>query len=483
MRIGVSIFATLSLVAFMAVVVPGAEALRDPGPAHIERTGDRAIGASIAHPAGLSVEREPYTYDGTYGYTLWRPESGEAHDHGGTPEVRVALAYDLEPSRIEVKVQETIAYYRGDELPVGQSAVSVGAEGHRGVAVGPIPGSTPSTEVYVPVNGRVYLINVYAEAPGEEGLDADDKELLSGVRFSPPNETIRSLGLPRANASEALYPSAAEARAVALHADAKAPPGAAPQASADESEEPSSSRAARGKGAERRIAEGCWRADPDFFVQTQHGYKANDARGDNIPTGWSPVGLPNFWGQYTHGNLGYGRCTKPYYTNDKFAVDYPLNKWDYVFSPFACGRVTHAGRNRTHADYGIFVSIKACNGKYVNLTGHLVAIKAGLRRGDRVTRDTVIGYAGRTGGSVPVGRVHIHTAFYRNPKANPDGSPYGGAGLQVVRNHYVGTAAKRRDMSVPRLVSSRVYQYAKIKPKKAFCREGIRCGERYKVSN
>jgi hypothetical protein len=26
-----------------------------------------------------------------------------------------------------------------------------------------IPGSTPSTEVYVPVNGRVYRINVYGE--------------------------------------------------------------------------------------------------------------------------------------------------------------------------------------------------------------------------------------------------------------------------------------------------------------------------------
>lgn len=483
MRIGVSIFATLSLVAFMAVVVPGAGALRDPGQAQIERTGDGAVGASVAHPAGWSVEREPYTYDDTYGYTLWRPESAEAHDHGGTPALRVALAYDLEPSRIEGKVQEILDYYRGDGLPVGRSAVNVGAEGHPGVAVGPIPGSTASTEVYVPVNGRVYLINVYAEAQGEEGLDAEDKELLSGVRFSPPGETVRSLGLPRANAPEALYPSAAEARAVALHADAKVPPGLAPQESAEGSEETFSSRAARGKGAEKRIAEGCWRADPDFFVQTQHGYKANGARRDNIPTGWSPIGIPNFWGQYTHGNLGYGRCTKRYYTNDKFAVDYPLNKWDAVFSPFSCGRVTHAGRNRTHADYGIFVSIKACNGKYENLTGHLVSVKAGLKRGDKVGRNTVIGYAGRTGGSVPVGRVHIHTAFYRNPKHNPDGSPYGGAGLQVVRNHYVGTAAREKNLSVPRLRSSRVYQYAKIRPKKAFCREGIKCGERYRVSN
>ncbi|MDQ4127375.1 MAG: M23 family metallopeptidase [Actinomycetota bacterium] len=483
MRTKVSVFATLWLVALMAAVGSGAgaEVPKDSSPAQIQRTEGDLVGASIVHPAKWLVEREPYTYDGTYGYTLWRPESGGAHDHGGTPAVRVALAYELEPSQIEGQVQEILAYYE-DELPVGRSTVSVGVEGHRGVAVGPIPGSTPSTEVYVPVNGRVYRINLYAEKSGEEGLDADDEELLAGVRFDPPTRTVRSLALPEANAPEALYPSAAEARAIRLHADAKAPPGGAPDSSADESESLLSSRASGG-GDEQRIAEGCWRADPQFFVQTQHGYKANAARGDNIPTGWSPIGIPNFWGQYTHGNFGYGRCTKPNYTNDKFAVDYPLNKWDYVFSPFACGRVTHAGRNRTHADYGIFVSIKACNGKYVNLTGHLAALRNRLNKGDRVTRDTVIGYAGKTGGSVPVGRVHIHTAFYRNPQVNRDGSPYGGAGLQIVRNHYVGTAAKKKGIRVPRLASARVYEYAKIKPKSAFCREGIRCGERYNVSN
>jgi hypothetical protein len=470
----------------MVVLGPGAgaEAPEHSSPARIERTEGEAVGASIAHPAKWFVEREPYAYDDTHGYTLWRPESGEAHDHGGTPAVRVALAHGFGPSRIEREVRETLVYYEG-ELPVGRTVVSVGAEGRRGVAVGPIPGSTPSTEVYVPVNGRVYLINVYAEGPGEEGLDADDRELLSGVRFDPPSRTVRSLALPGANSPEALYPSAAEARAVGLHADAKAPPGtAAPEESTDGSQDTFSSRAGAGSGDEARIAEGCWRADPDFFVQTQHGYKANSDPDDNIPTGWSLIGLPNFWGQYTHGNLGYGRCTEPYYTNDKFAVDYPLNEWDYVFSPFSCGRVTYAGRNRTHADYGIFVSIKACNGKYVNLTGHLVALRDSLNKGDKVTRDTVIGYAGNTGGgSIPVGRVHVHTAFYRNPKENPDDSPYGGAGLKVVRNHYVGTAAKKRDISISRLASSRVYDYAKVPPRNTYCREGISCGESYRVSN
>lgn len=480
MRTGLYVCAILWLAALMAVVGSdaNAEAQEGTGTGRVERTQGDVVGASVAHPARWSVEREPYTYDDTYGFTLWRPASGEAHDHGGTPAVRVALARDLEPSQVEREIRETLAYYRG-ELPVGRTAVSVGADGYRGVAVGPIPGSTPSTEVYVPVNGRVYLINVYAEALGEEGLDAGDKELLEGVRFEPPSRAIRSLGLPGANAPEALYPSAEEARAVGLAEDGKflgddtLPPDVSQEVSRDGSVERG------GRGGERRIAEGCWRADPRFYVQTQHGYGANRDRRDGIPTGWSQIGIPNFWGQYTHGNFGYGRCNERFYANDKFAVDYPLNQWDYVFSPFSCGRVTFAGRNRTHADYGKFVSIKSCNGKYVNLTAHLTAVKRGLRKGDKVTRNTVIGYAGKTGGSVPVGRVHIHTAFYRNPQANPDGSPYGGAGLQIVRTLYVGTAARKNGFRV----SSHVYDYADVKPRGGYCRENVRCGERRKISN
>ena len=486
MRVKLLVFVTLCLVAVM-VVVPGAgvEAQQAPGPPAVERTEGGVVGASVAHPAKWTVEREEFTFDDTYGFTLWRPDTAEAHDHGGTPALRVALAYDLEPGQIEAQVRETLAYY--DRLPVERQTVSVAEKGYRGVAVGPIPGSTPSTEVYVPVNGRVYRINVYAEEPGEEGLGAGDRRLLSGVRFESPSRAVRSLELPKANSPEALYPSGEDARAVALRDDGKTPPDAAEAPLGSEALGPESLRSATPRaGGEARIAEGCWRADPTFYVQTQHGYGANSAAGDgpggaNIPTGWSMIGYPNYWGQYTHGNLGYGRCVEPYYANDKFAVDYPLNRYDYVFSPFNCGRVTYAGRNQTHADYGIFVSIRGCNGKYVNLTAHLQALRNGLSKGDRVTRDTVIGYAGDTGGgTISVGPVHIHQAFYRYPRENPDGSPYGGAGLQVVRHRYVGTAASRAGITV----SSHLYSYATPRPNyRAYCREGIVCGEGYKISN
>ena len=292
-----------------------------------------------------------------------------------------------------------------------------------------------------------------------------------------------ALGLPKANSPEELYLSGAEAQAVQRQDDGKVTADLATRDSVDDVPPVTATRTTTKAGGEARITGGCWRADPGFFVQTQHGYGANASGGDGIPTGWTQIGNPNFWGQYTHGNLGYGRCTEPYYANDKFAVDYPLNRNNYVFSPFKCGRVTYAGRNRTHADYGIFVSIRACNGKYVNLSAHLNALGVNggerLRKGDEVTRNTVIGYAGDTGGSIPVGRVHVHAAFYRYPKANPDGSPYGGAGLQVTRNHYVGTSARRRGFKV----ASHVYDYAKVTPRKVACREGIRCGEGYLVSN
>jgi murein DD-endopeptidase MepM/ murein hydrolase activator NlpD len=398
-------------------LVSSAEALEN-STVPIEKTKGAVIGASISHPTKWFVEREHYTYDQTYGFTLWRPDPGADHGHGGTPAVRVALAYDLRPGQIEDVIHEKLAAY--SDIHLTREEVNVGDKRHKGIAIGPIPGSTPSTEVYVGVNGRVYQIDVYAEA-----LGADGKKLLSNLRFEPPSRPVSSLGLPDANAPEKLYragdPGLAERERTA-HEVATGKEATYQAASL---------------GRERRIAEGCWQADPDFFFQTQLGSRANANPNDSIRTGWTVVGRPNYWDEYTHGRLGYGRCDRQHYTNDKFAVDYPLDGGDVVFSPFKSGTVTFAGRNITHKDYGIFVSIRAAGGKYVNLSGHLSGLARGIRKGAKVDRHTVIGFAGNTGGGdIPVGRVHLHQAFYRYPTYTPDGAPYGGAGLKVVRYHY-----------------------------------------------
>jgi murein DD-endopeptidase MepM/ murein hydrolase activator NlpD len=409
--------ATIILLTITSNLVSSAEATEE-STGSPEITEGKVVGASIAHPTKWFVERERYTYDQTYGFTLWRQPSGAPHDHGGSPAVRVALAYGARPGQIEAIVHEKLAAY--PDLSMAREEVSVGESGRKGVAVGPIPGSTPSTEIYVPVNGRVYQINVYGKTFGSGA-----KELLSTVRFELPSRSVSSLGLPAANAPETLYgagdPELAE-RQRAVHEGA--------------SEEEVIFEAAA-LSAETRIAEGCWQADPDFFFQTQHGSWANANPDDNIATGWTIVGRPNYWDEYTHGRLGYGRCDRRYYTNDKFAVDYPLDRGDAIFSPFRSGTVTFAGRNITHKDYGILVSIRAGNGKYVNLSGHLSGLARGIKRGAKVDRHTVIGFAGSTGGGdVPVGPVHLHQAYYRYPSYNSDGSPYGGAGLQVIRHHY-----------------------------------------------
>lgn len=434
----------------MAVVVgselPGASAERDrPGKGAVmramQRTGDAAVGASIVHPERLEVERERYTYDGTYGYTLWMPDPKD-NVEGGDPQVRVALALDLKPGQIKARIRERIAQNPGVEMK--RESVRVGEKKLKGVGVGPIPGSTPSTEVYVAEKGRVYQINVYGEKLDEEG-----NKLLSGLRFEGPSRSAAALGLKDGKKAETHQgqggtpPSEGERKA---RRDTAAKVAAEPPA--EDRASPSGptfrTMAATPIYAEYQINEGCWRADSRTYFQTQHGWGANASTSDGIPTGFSLVGRPNFWGQYTHGSLGYGRCASTYYTNDKYAVDYPLNRGNPIFSPFKSGTVTFAGRNYSHKNYGIFVVIRNSNNKYVSVSAHMSGLASGIKRGAVVNADTILGYAGNSGApNIPVGEVHVHQAFYRYPRFKTDGSPYGGRGLQAVYHRYVGRPGVR----------------------------------------
>ena len=443
----------LLLAVCMAVVVgaqiPGAsrEEGRDAAAGREVRSALEEVGASVSHPDKWVVERERFAYDGTHGYTLLSPEASpkDAHDHPGTPEVRVALAYGLDPDGIDERIRERIAEHPGLELERGN--VPVGEKKLEGKAVGPIPGSTPSTEVYVPVDGQVYQVNVYGEKLDEKG-----KKLLSSLRFAPNSPSASSAPvLPDGEKAETHYakgktgPSKKEMEDRTKAAEAAAEKMAA-KARGGGQFYTMSTRAAAGVPVygEYQVAEGCFRADSRTYFQIQHGYGANrriddDYPYENIPKGYTYIGKPNYWGEYSHGSLGYGRCASTYYVNDKFAVDYPLNRGDYVFSPFSGGTVVFAGSTYSHKDYGIFVVIRNSNGKYVSMSAHLNSIAPGIVRGKAVNAGTVIGYAGGTAyGSIPTGYPHLHQAFYRYPALNASGAPYGGRGLEAVYHHYTG---------------------------------------------
>lgn len=452
---------------------PSAEAQRAKVPS-IKRTVESAVGASISHRADLRVERENYTIDGTYGFTLWEPEERETSEHGGTPVVRVALAYDLKPGQIKSRVQARL-----DELsdvPAERQNVTVGKKRYKGVAVGPIPGSTPSIEVYVPVQGRVYQINLY-----QEKLDTEGRKLLAGLEFAPPSRSVRSLGLPEGDEGRT-FQTEGDPALVRKEMEARKPAEEPPSRTASEAGTSTTRTASTTQPTpvyeEYRMSNGCWRARSTFPIQTQHGAYANG-------TGWTQIGVPNYWGQYTHGNLGYGRCNNAKYTNDMYAVDYPLRKGDVLFSPFAGGTVLFAGRNNSHKNYGIFVVIRSDNGKYVSMSAHLNGLARGIYRGAKVTNTSIIGFAGDSGDpSIPVGQPHLHEAFYRYPNLLSDGSPYGGAGLQVLYHRFTGTAAKRVGQSVDANSYYNVYYFGAVKPNyQATCREGIVCGEGYRISN
>lgn len=459
MRNNILGFAVLLSLAVMGGAGTGARA-QEPSEA-VQKTGDAAVGAEIVHPASWNVEREPFTYGDTYGYTLWYPDTEAAHDHGGQPALRVALAYDLRPEDIDGEAEEVLDSHPGLSLERGSVDV---ARLHRGVSVGPIPGSTPYTAVYVPVNGRVYKINVYADDPEEPGLDAPSRELLSDVRFEAPTRSVGARDLPDASSQEALR--------VPEDPDLVSDEEATRQAA----EEDAMMRSGSGGKTEQRISEGCYQADPQFWVQTQHGKYANKKRWKNRRPGWTRIGLYNYWGEYTHGNLGYGRCKSNYYTNDKFAIDYFLKKGDAVFSPFRRGTVKFSGRAESHKNYGKFVVIKHSNGKYVSMSAHLSGIRDWVRKGKSVNEDRIIGFAGNSGDpSIPVGKPHLHQAFYRNPSFLNSGAPYGGRGLKVVRHHFVGTAARDSNGGV--------YTFDRKRKSHRTCRASIHCGKGYFISN
>ena len=365
------------------------------------------------------VEAEPYTLEGTLGTTLWRHAEDDADPHAQVPLVRAALAYDLSPEDIDGEIDAIVAEHsRYEELDVRRIELLIDGEQARGA--GPIPGAPPSYQLYVTKGDAVHQINLYGDELSDEVMEA-----AAAIELDLPSVAVSSLELLDGNDPEFLYIDGANHLAepfVDVSRDLL------PEELDAVDDIGASGGAASGEWA---IAEGCWKANGWF--QTQHGPNANG-------NGWVQVGHPNYWGEYTHGNLGWGRCAAPNYTNDKFAVDYPMRRGDVLYVPFRRATVRYVGRKYTHKNYGIMVVTSRGHsgyGKYWNISAHLNGVARGIYVGRKVTHRNIIGYAGNTGHpSIPVGPVHLHSAFYRWPR-NTNGAPWGGRGLMVDRMNFV----------------------------------------------
>src|SRR5215207_5023558 len=259
-------------------------------------TSDEVIGVSIVHPARWASGPERHTYGDTYGFTLWKPNPYHARYHGGSPMARVALVYNLQPDQIESKVQDRLAADAYSGLPMTREEVSVGEGNLQGVAVGPIPGTTPSTEVYVAVDDeRVYQINLYGRTLGAEG-----RELLSSLKFDAPSQPVESLGLLDATAPEAFtmqdeqhvaQEPIVQQRLVELERVVEREQEAVAAGRSARSAEDALEGAGVARTPEIEFEGGCFRADSSFFVQTQHGRFANQRWAPSGSAGLSSAGL------------------------------------------------------------------------------------------------------------------------------------------------------------------------------------------------
>ena len=87
MRTKVLLLLAVCMTVVVGAEMPGssAEKARKRNTASTERTALNEVGASITRPKEWFVEREQFTY----GYTLWRPDSGTKDVEGGSPAIRV----------------------------------------------------------------------------------------------------------------------------------------------------------------------------------------------------------------------------------------------------------------------------------------------------------------------------------------------------------------------------------------------------------
>ncbi|HEU0079004.1 MAG TPA: M23 family metallopeptidase, partial [Longimicrobiaceae bacterium] len=381
---------------------------------------DEVVGVSLAVPAEWRVQHDPVLFN-TYGFALFDPAGPQQGGHERSPVARISRAYQARPEQVEALVGKLMRKYAGFLLV--RSEVAVG-DGLRGIAVSGLPGTDPYTLVYVAQGGRVYRIGLWTAEPG---LDARAKMLLATLRFQEPGRSVASLGLePVERAMRALPASAELARNAAASAVRVAMTAAEGGEPALELEPEPARTGNQAAACEFGQPSGLfWQTVWDYTNRFYSGYTTvysgtyyNMRPGD---PGWSAMSgnYGSWWGQGYH-----VRKCDPGLLNQFYANDWPAHKNANVYSALK-GTVEWAGWDYYDSEgyytLGNYVVVR--NGSYRALMAHLTSIAPGITWGASVGMNTVIGYAGKTGGPWD---EHVHSRVAYGESLTYNGQPYGG---------------------------------------------------------
>jgi murein DD-endopeptidase MepM/ murein hydrolase activator NlpD len=396
---------------------PTESAARAAAPGTVALTDD-VVGVSLDVPAEWSVQSDPVLFN-TYGFALFDPAGPQHGGHSRSPVARVALAYEARPEQIGALVDDLVRKYAG--FPITREEVRVG--GMRGTAVSGLPGTDPYTLVYAAAGDRVYRIGLWTQTPG---LDARARALLAGLRFHAPRRSFRALNLvPVRQAMHAAPPAGQRAlneqlraERVAMVAEQGGEGGRAEMAPAMAEVGIQACESGQPSGL---FWQTVWDAANRFYsgyTTTYSGTYYNIRPGD---PGWSAMSgnYGSWWGQGYH-----VRKCEPYLLNQFYANDWPAHRNANVYSALK-GTVEWAGWDYQDSEgyytLGNYVVVR--NGSYRAIMAHLTSIASGIGWGSTVGMNTVIGYAGKTGGPWD---EHVHSRVAYGESLTYNGQPYGG---------------------------------------------------------
>jgi len=435
--------ALILLSVLMAVAVRAADIsleLRDSSKGPGERSRSRlrtlsneVVGTAVEIPSTWRVHEDPVLFN-TYGFALFDPEGPKVGGHERSPVARIALAYQIRPEQVEALIADLLQ--KNSALPVRRVEVAVGG-GLKGLGVTGLPGTDPYTLLYVADGDRVYRIGLWTASaesmqPGflESGLDARALNLLASLRFEEPSRSVESLRLTPVG--EAMY-ARPPAEQMALNAQAHAErtnelAGLAGEAPIGETEV-AAARLTPVNNAACEFAQPwslnwqtVWDSSNRFYTNYTTTYSGTYYNLRPNQYGWSAMSgnYGSWWGQ----NFHIRKCNTGM-INQYYANDWPVHFNGNVYSA-TNGKVEWAGwdyyDSEGYMTLGNYVVVR--NGSYRAVMAHLTSIAPGITWGASVGLNTIIGYAGRTGGPWD---EHVHSRIAYGESLTYNGQPYGGS--------------------------------------------------------